>query len=391
MGVLNQTILERVLTEKGYSCSKDWTKYRESDVFDFSIDDKIYDVKTVHLYSRYNDSWGREPFSPELLIANKSYTGPEWKHFFPMMVTLSQLTVEKKKDEYIFGIAETYDDIRSTNPYQGDDGFWCSVPYGKAFPFFQNIRVIKTREENEVGFNINVSWSRLYQRIDETSKIIKITLYGEWAGSPLIEEITLTEGTSITSKKEFSSLSCIRVEHPAILDDYDKIIFTVKNHFEQHIPQLNNPTINLNDSNFEWIVGKDSFINLMVPKDYKVYWIGHISTDEFASKFSKYPSYFIPRGGDMDKNQPGRVTPKLKERFKSLDKRRKKAIENGISIPWPEFSSLIKDQTINAGLLLVAMKGPKPIGAACYYYPPYALQESAIYVLPQDLYAMDSL
>ncbi len=392
MGVLNQTILERELTKRGYSCSKDWTRYRESDIFDFSIGDTVCDVKTAHLYSQYNDNWGREQFSPSLLIANKSYDGPEWKHFFPMMVTLSQLTVEKEKDSYIFGIAETYEDIRSTMPNLNDGGFWCGAPYGKAFHFFQNTRIIRSREENEMGFNIKISWTRPYPRINGSSGTIRIILYGEWAGFPLMEELTVTEGEQITSENEFSSLSCIRVEQPAILDDNDEIILIAQNHFEQHIPKLTNPTINLNDPTFEWILGKDSFVNLMVPKDYKVFWIGHIPFEEFVSKFTDYPSYFIPHGGgDMEKNDSGRATPKLKQRFESLDRRRKKAIDNGINVPWCEFSSLIEGQKINAGLLLVAMRGPKPIGAACYYYPPYALQESAMYVLPQDLYPMDLL
>ena len=392
MGVLNQTILERELTKRGYSCSKDWTMYRESDVFDFSINNNIYDVKTTHIYSKYNETLGREPFSPRILIANKSYSGPEWKHFFPMMVTLSQLTMEKKKDAYIFGIAETYEDIRFIKPDQDDGGFWCSVPYEKAFYFFQNTRLIRAREENNAGFKVNISWHRLYPRINGINRTLKIILYGEWAGASLIEEMSLTEGDYLTSKNEFSSLSCVRVEHPAILDRYDKIIFTAENHLEKDVRKLTNPTVNLNDSNFEWVVGKDSFVNLMVPDDYKVYWIGYIPVDEFASKFLEYPSYFIPHGsGDMEKNDSARATPRLKQRFESLDKRRQKAIENGVNVPWPKFSSLIDGQKINAGLLFVAMRGARPIGAACYYYPPYALQESAMYVLPQDLYTMDSL
>lgn len=392
MGVLNQTILERDLTKRRYKCSKDWTKYRESDVFDFIINDKIYDVKTIHLYSKYNEDVGRETFTPQLLIKNKSYEGPEWKHFFPIMVTLSQLTIDKQKDTYIFGIAETYEDLRKTNPKLNDKGFWCTVPFNKAFNFFHNVSLIRIREENKKGFLIRISWKRKYQRINGSKRKIKVTLFGEWDGKVQTENIELIESKKGKSKKEFSSLSCIKIDHPAILDQNDEIIFTVKNNFKNYIPKSTNPLINLNDDNFEWIINENSFVNLMVPNDYKVYWIGHISFNEFASKFSNYPSYFIPSPKrNMEENEPGRLTSKMKASFESLDRRRKKAIDNGKKIPWSEFATFIDGQEINAGLLLVAMRGPRPIGAACYYYPPYALWESAMYVLPQDLYPMDSL
>jgi hypothetical protein len=94
----------------------------------------------------------------------------------------------------------------------------------------------------------------------------------------------------------------------------------------------------------------------------------------------------------MSVNAEGRLTPKLRSKFQTLDRRRAKALEEGIDVPWPEFMSLVKGQKINAGIQLSVNRPGGVLGACCYYYPnPYGFLESAMYVLPQDLYTMDSL
>jgi len=392
IGVLNQTILERVLTGKGYVCSADWTKYRESDVFDFNIGGKTYDVKTVVIYTQYNDSLKRKSFSTKLLISNKNYGGPEWRHFFPAMVALSQLTVDKMKDSYIFGIAETYEDLMKREPRTSDGGFWCAAPYGQSHNFFHTTGLIRQRENAGKGFKIRVSWRCTQKSLLGDRRKAKLILFGEWAGDCQTEILDLIEGKAVLSQDEFSSLSCIRFEHPAILNNYDEIAITVKNSFTDFVPKLTNPSINLNDPQFEWTLQEGSFVNLQVPDDYRVFWIGHISFQEFATLFTCYESYFIPHGSNMNINQPGRVNADSRKKLESIDKRRQKAIDQGINVPWPAFLQLIdRKNHVKAGLLLAAMLGPRPIGAACYFYPPYALLESAMYVLPGDLYPMDSL
>jgi hypothetical protein len=391
-GVLNQTILERVLTNKGYKCSADWTKYRESDVFDFTINGKTYDVKTVTIYTQYNDSWQRKKFSTKLLIANKNYGGPEWRHFFPMMVPMSQLTIEKMKDSYIFGMAETYEDLMKRKPKTSDQGFWCAAPYGQARDFFHTTGLIREREKVAKGFKIRASWRCKQTSLFGDKRKATLILFGEWDGDRQTESLELIEGKTVLSQNVFSSLSCVRFDHPAILNDYDEILITVKNSFTDFFAKTTNPSINLNDSQFEWVLRQSSFVNLQVPVDYEVYWIGYISFPEYAKLFTSYESYFIPYGNNMNVNQLGRVNARAREGLESKDRRRQKAIVQGIKVPWPEFLSLIdKKNHIKAGLMLAANRGGKPIGAACYFYPPYALLESAIYILPGDLYPMDSL
>lgn len=391
-GVLNQNILERILTEKGVECSKDWKNYRESDVFDFRIEGEIYDVKTVKVYSEYSSAVQREPFSVELLISNRDYEGPEWKHFFPMMVPISQLTYEKLKDSYIFGIAESHEDIRKRIPFESDEGFWCAAPIREAHSFFHSTPVIYLREKNEKGFNVKIHWNQRQMSLSEDEKRMEITLFGEWSGNRQEEVIELNPDETVLSGNEFSSLSCVKLEHPSSLLANDQIVISVENNFPEYVPKSTNPKINLNESDFEWILVKDSFVNLRIPNDYKVYWVGHITFREFSSIFPKYNSYFIPHPKNMEINVPGKATTRIRDRFASMDRRRNKAIESGIDIPWPELQGLIGiNNVINAGLLIAARSFSRNLGAACYYYPPFGFYETALYVLPCDLYTMESL
>jgi len=393
MGVLNQTILERILTKKGYKCKKDWTNYRESDIFDFIISDKKYDVKTIHIYSKYNDSAQREKFSKELLIENKNYPGPEWRHFFPLMIPLTQLSISKLKDSYIFGIAETNEDLRKREPQKNDNGFWCAVPFKFAYIFFHSTIVIKQREKVRNGFQLNVKWiSKQNHLFPDNVKNLVLTIFGEWDGKKQTENIIIKRNEFSKSKKTYSSLSCIKLEHPAYLYDDDDLVITVDNHYNEFIAKTTNPLINLNSSDFEWHLNEISFVNLQVPDDYVIYWLGYIPYQEFAESFQKYNAYFIPHPKDYDRNTIGIITPKLRSKLAGIDRRRLKAIDEGIDIPWPEFLSLInKRNEIEVGMMVVAMRGPQPLGGACYFYPPYAILESAIYVLTSDLFIMDSL
>ncbi|MDG6949260.1 MAG: hypothetical protein JRM77_05320 [Nitrososphaerota archaeon] len=390
-GVLNQEILQRALKKQGYKCDLDWSNYRESDIFDFEIDGKRCDVKTGIIYSIYDDKVRRKPFSPDLLIRYKSYSGPRWRTFFPIMVPLTQLTPDKMKDTYIFGLAKTEPDLTKRVPAVGDRGLWCSAPYGEAFVFFQNTNLIKAREAAGKGFYPILEYRRTQAKIDEDSTGIEVTIFGEWnKKQKKSAKVYLEPGQRKTLDEEYSSLSCVMVDHPATMVGSDVLAIKAKNNFSGFVSTTVDPK-NINDSRFAWYVYPDGFVNLRVPDDYKVYWLGHISFNEFASTFANYPSQFIPNGANMDENTPGRLTPKLKEKFISLDRRRKKAIDAGIKVPWPEFSSLVKRSVVNAGIMVCANKFPRPIGGACYQYPPYALLEGALYVLPRDLHTMSSL
>jgi hypothetical protein len=220
---------------------------------------------------------------------------------------------------------------------------------------------------------------------------VTATVYGEWAGNKKTESLKLSPDEKCSSKSEFSSLSCIQIENPASIGS-DTLEVSVKNNLRKVVPDISDPSKNLNDSNFTWELRSSSFVNLRVSKSYKVYWIGFIPVKEFAVKFLDYPCYFIPDPNNMDDNTPGRLSNDFREGLEAYDRRREKAISKGASMPWQKITDRIKGNSLNAGIMIsVTRGGARNLGAACYYYPPYGFFESAMYVLARDLYPMKSL
>lgn len=389
-GVLNQTLLERELKARGYKCEMDWSHYRLTDIFDFKIGNAIYDVKTQSIFAEYDEQNDRERFSPDLLINNMSYPGPKWRRFFPMTVPMTQINVDHLKTGYIFGIADMPYDQRKLEPREGDGGFWCAAPWGDAHTFFHKTRLIQRREDTATGFYPVLEWKKKQSTLDQSDRAVETTLFGEWAGDKRVKTVKLGPGERKMVNAQMSSLSCVKVDHPASLGG-DTIRIMVKNEFREKVPDITNPSKNLNNPKFEWDLGVDSFVNLMVSKKYVVYWIGHIPLEEFTNRFLEYPSYFIPHPKNMDENVPGKLSDDSKDEMERLDKRREKAIAESKKTPWPELSPHVGGGKIKFGLMVAATRFGRNLGAACYVYPPFAWSESALYVLPQDLYPMGSL
>jgi len=243
-------------------------------------------------------------------------------------------------------------------------------------------------------FALNSLWNLEQQRLFTGSGAkIEITIFGEWDGDKQIEKIIIEPSQTKKTKKQYSSLSCIKIEHPSNFNEYDKIIVKAENKLRTEILKPTDPSVNLNDAEFEWIIDKTSFINLNVPDDYKVYWIGHITYQEFFETFQNYSCYFIPLPG-REENQEGRLTPDFIEKLERLDRQKTKCEENGLKVVPFTFMSLIKGQKFKGGLLIAqqSLRGTT-LGAASYIYPPQpgAFPESALYVLIKDLYKMEDL
>jgi hypothetical protein len=304
---------------------------------------------------------------------------------------MTQLNVEHEKNGYIFGFADMPFDQRKLSPQAGDKGFWCAAPFGDAHTFFHKTRLIRKREEVSTGFTPILEWKENQATLDPRKKEISVTLYGEWAGNRKTATARLRPGQSVNVDSEMSSLSCVRVNHPDTLAQGDIIKIYVKNKLKEKVYDITNPSKNLNNHKFVWELGKESFINLRVSEDYVVYWLGHIALEEFTRRFLEYPCYFSPHPKNMSENAPGRPSDDFREEMERHDRRREKALNNGVKTPWPELSPRVNSKAIRLGILIAVTRMGKPLGAACYIYPPYALSESALYVLPQDLQVMNSL
>jgi hypothetical protein len=392
-GVLNQTLLQKLLEKKGYTCKKNWKNYRDSDVFDFEVNNALFDVKTFHIYEKYTKSVKRSPFSTKLLIKNMSYPGPVWKTFFPVMVTLSQVQYNTEKYAYIFGISVTKKDLRQTTITSNSDGFWCATPFGNAHMFFQDRKLILLRERTQKGFRVVIARKKIQKTLlNNNSESVRIQLFGEWKGKPISDILNIKMNEKNVSKKLFSSLSCVRLIDNDKANEFDKFYISVDNSLKDFVEKSNDPSINLNDDKFVWEITTDSLVDLLVPSDYKVYWLGYIPFNEFYEKLKNYRCYFAVKPG-TDSNVDGNITPKMKDKFRAMDKRRSRAIENGINVNVPEFMPFIRGKKINAGMLLaVTTAGGRNIGASCYFYPPYyPFFDTALYVLPKDLYTINSL
>ena len=391
-GVLNQSILEETLLKKGIEASLDWSKYRESDIFDFKIGEKVFDVKTVNVYEDYNECYDRPKFSTQLVIENKDYSGSEWDHFFPCLITVSQITPRKIKDGYIFGIA-----ISDSNPNDNllgevENAFWASAPFGNALPFFQGRNLIRRREEAGLGFNPVISWDRKQNTLFKPDQPLEITVYGEWDEEPINEKFTIEPGSTYTCEKEFSSLTSLKVSNPSLLSS-NPILITAHNNLKEKVPKTIDSSVNINQLPEAWELKEDSFVNLTVPERYDVYWLGFTSFKRYLERFQKYPSYFCPLPSDPRNNQEARINESIIKHFTRIDRAIDGLESNSDPNRWPRFQGLLNGVKIKAGVLLSAQRpSGRVIGAGSYYYPgSFSFHESALYILPSDLYRLSTL
>ena len=208
--------------------------------------------------------------------------------------------------------------------------------------FFHKRALIESREHASKGFFPTVEWIANQGTLDYSRRGVEMTFFGEWSGNKAVEKTRVQAGEKIVLRKEMSSLSCVKLDHPASLAPGDLLRIRVKNNFKNKVPDFVNPNVNLNNAQFSWDLEAGSLDNLRVPKDYVVYWVGYIPLSEFAEKFQTYPSYFIPDPKNMDENVSGEVSNDFRDGLETYDRRRAKAIEAGTKTPWPELLPLIK-------------------------------------------------
>ena len=93
-GIVGQEVLRQELTRRGMSLDVQRKSHRDVDLFDFFLvvhgHRRKLDVKSVNFYSDYA-TLGRDPISPQLIADNAGYCGPDWRHFFPLLVPHTQI------------------------------------------------------------------------------------------------------------------------------------------------------------------------------------------------------------------------------------------------------------------------------------------------------------
>jgi len=150
-----------------------------------------------------------------------------------------------------------------------------------------------------------------------------------------------------------------------------------KNEFKKPILNTLKKNVNLVPKN-SFTIKKEDFVNLILPSDFKVYFLGWIIKDEFIEMCKKYKAYVWPHD-KTSKFHNQQWTQITEDDIKKISS---KGFKDCITR---------KPNKINAGWLKTSGRGT---GACCYVFPNTfggGIKETNLYVLPADLTPMDYL
>ena len=373
-GIVAQKMLVRALQDKGLPIEEQVKSHRNEDLFDLSIPvngSKVkFDLKSVNYYSDYAPM-GRDALTPELVIKNADYPGPEWHRFFPMLVPHTQ--IDQDKEAYCFAIAESIDP--RNNPLHGREAFHLvAFPYGIHLPFFTSKRLCQMREQANQGFYITVE----YEPVDLlAAQEIEFALMGEWGGEAQRVTLTLTEGQTIDVEEPFSCLSSFKISRKSYEEFPGRIkIKVVRNDYNEPFLNTKRKDVNVPPKD-EFCIHAGDFCNLYLPEPYVLHLLGWIERHDFLERYLDYPAWVWPKDSvDKYSNQ-----------------RWERAYNNDQSLMTKLGQNLPNiEDTIPAGLMKTTGRGG---GACCYVFPNVfrrgGVSETNLYVLPQDLKPMDTL
>ena len=373
-GVVGQEMLKREMQRVGIKAQTQRKSYRDEDLFDFNAEiggtlTKL-DLKSVNYFTDYAPI-GREPFSVDLLMKYAGYADADWRTFFPMLVPHTQ--IEQSKEGYCFAIACSID-LRKDIATKRTGYALTAFPYGRYLGFLSSKKLCLLREEANKGFYIDF----LYEKNSIFASEVTMSVIGEWAGEPSVIEVKLRSGVA----KQVGPFSCIS-SFQVDTDSYDQLYGSVeisvkKNDFTR--PVLNTLKRNTNvvpKGSFE--LTRTDFCNLFLPMDYTLYVIGWTYKDEFLQACRQYTGWVWPMDSiDKFKNQAWTQITEADRR-----KLEKKGFGNSIQGT---------PRMLRAGWLKTTGKGG---GACCYVFPNIGanggVKETNLYILPRDLYTMDSL
>jgi hypothetical protein len=373
-GVVGQEMLLREMTRIGIKAQTQRKSYRDEDLFDLHV--KIegaltkMDLKSVNYFTNYA-AVGRENFSRELLLKYSGYAGADWRTFMPMLVPHTQ--IEQSKEGYCFAIASSID-LRKDIATNRSGYALTAFPYAEYLPFLSSKKLCLMREEAKKGFTLELS----YEADSLLTSEIALSIVGDYAGKPNVESVKIKPGIA-KRVGPFSCISSFQIDKDSYDQFYGAVEITVKkNEFSTFV--LNSQKRNINDIPKEsFVLRRLDFCNLFLPTDYTLYVIGWTRKYEFLQDCRKYTGWVWPMDKiDKYKNQSW-------SQITEDDQRRLEATG---------FASSIQDKPrlLKAGWMKTTGRGG---GACCYVFPNIGanggVKETNLYILPQDLYTMDSL
>ena len=370
-GIVVQEALQRKLKTQKASPEVQEKSHRDQDIFDIRLNmsgrTHSIDIKSFHVYTDFLSSTGREPITEELIFTHRHYGGPDWRHFFPMLVPHDQIGT--KKDAYVFAISTSVDPRKEVLKQRASSCI-AAFPYHQWMGFLSSTTLCAARESVRKGFTLEVYFeSRL-----STTENVRLYVIGEWDKKRQVEEISLKHGKKIIGQKPFSAISAFRLRREDYIKFRGKISISVSsNDFRGSVPDGN-------ISNANWIPDtplifeRNDFCNLVMPSDFIIYFIGWISTNEFMKSQIQYLPWMAPSNAQSTKNQ---IWDQISSRENSLMR---------------QFPNHFLHNSLQGGWM---RKGYQSSGACCYMFPNIGkyggVKETNLYVVPGDLNRMSDL
>ena len=373
-GIVAQEMLKRELTKLGIAADPERKSHRDEDLFDLEIQlagqRRKFDLKSWNHYSDYGVV-GRPPFSLDLLMDNADYAGPEWGHFFPMLVPHDQTS--QTKEAFCFAMSSSLDFRRDIDSDRIDNAI-TAFPFGEMLCFLHSPKLCALREEQGRGVRIGVSWE---PGLTEPQQI-SLYVIGERDGNNVWDELVLKAGAEVVSEP-YSCVTAVQL----IGDTHREwicgriILRIARNNLKCSVLNYKREDINKAPT-LPLILQKGDFCNLILPTNYKMFVIGWTYKDAFLERCRQYTGWVWPSDkSDRLRNQPW-------DQITDDDRRR---------ITAAGFDDCIHGASprLRAGWMKTA-RGLS--GACCYVYPNMfrgGVKNTNVYVLPADLETMRSL
>lgn len=354
-----QLALHRELSTRGVDVELEEKSHRVTDSYDLRFPSHsafdYLDVKTFNHFTNYGVD-EKPPLTPELISENFAYDGPEWGHFFPLLVPYDQFT--HAKDAYCFGIASSID---YRNRITGREGYELY-----AFPDTDEqcgqflVTEIESREQADRGFRLSV---------DSTGRDLpeehKLKIIGEWDGG--IKEQWVPIGNQQTPFGKIAGVDSFKIRKKTY-----RLLEQTGAEISINVVESD---IELPKPNTELTVSADDFHNLLIPADFTIYVLGWIPKLGFQNRALNHPGWTNPSQTEFTRNQPW-------DNISSADKR----LFESKNVDW----TVSEDNTV---------QGAVRKNSSCYYYPKLnrqnihygGLRKTNLYVVPADLHPVDDL
>lgn len=376
-GIIGQEVLKRALIAKGIKVHLQRKSHRDDDLFDFKLElggnlVKL-DLKTLNHYNNYPKD-ERQPLSKALVEKFKNYPGPDWRKFFPMPIPHTQ--IGQDKEGYIFALATSVD-------FRND--IWADRPSEKkivAFPFDGYEKFLSSKvlcfEREKNGKGVFLEWYYTPESMFK-NKAISLKIVGEWETKLVEKVIKLEPENLVENVGPFSNILSFEFDEKSYKEfgNGQLALGISKN-------ALTTPVRNSLKANINVIpkgrlsIGSSDFCNVVLPSSYKLYFIGWTKKQTFLKNCSKYPGWIWPTDKITKyENQPWSwITENDVKLFTKC------GFEDAMKK---------KPTRVEAGFLKTTGFGG---GACCYIYPNIhggGFKETNLYVLPSDLYTMESI